>query len=188
MRFARLAVGACAVAALAGCTAAPAISHSADTAVETTPPSAGGAAPSVRQDAQVPLSATLAPFGSEHTWGNGLAVTISAPKSLTPSDTAFPRAGRMAVFTVVVLNGTSTVYRPPQLAVRAVADGRPAQEVLDAVQGLNGVASAVQELPPERDATLTLAFAVPDEPVRMRLTVQPGGGGSETMAIFEGTA
>jgi hypothetical protein len=105
-----------------------------------------------------------------------------------PSETAIPKAGRTAVFTITVYNGSKAPYRPSQLSVRATTDGEPAAELVDSVQGLNGLAAAVAELPPGRDTQLQLAFAVPESPVRVQLTIQPGGQGQDAPTVFEGQA
>lgn len=178
MRFARLAVGACLAVTVAGCTPPPAVTGTSD----------AGTSHASSAKREVPLSAAFTPFGAQRVWASGLAITVSPPKSLRPSDTAFPKASRSAVFVVTINNNTRATIRPPQLAVRATAEGKTAQEVLDSVQGLNGVAAAINELPPGKDTTVTLAFAVPEAPVRMQLTVQLNSSGQEPTAVFEGQA
>lgn len=185
MKFARLVVGVSLTLALAGCADHPEFTGPAE------PTNAGmrdTEAPSLRQGSDAPMASPFTAFGAQRVWSNGLSITIAQPRSLKPSETAFPQAPRAAVFVVTILNGTKSDYRPAQLTVRALADGKAVQEVLDSVQGLNGVASAVNELPPGRDTTLTLAFAVPAEDVRMQLTVEPNGTGQEPSATFEGQA
>jgi hypothetical protein len=182
VKFAKLAVGICLTTALAGCAGAPdLVSAPAAQARET---------PSVRQGgvADAPSIAPYTAFGAQHVWTTGLSITIAQPKSLEPSDTAFPQAPRMAVFTVTITNGSKTEYRPTQLSIRALTDGKASQEIIDSVQGLNGVTTAVRELPPGRDTTITLAFAAPKDPVRMQLVVEPNGAGQEPSATFEGQA
>jgi hypothetical protein len=56
------------------------------------------------------------------------------------------------------------------------------------VQGLNGIAAAVTELEPGAETVLTLAFAVPADPVRLQLVVEPNGANQEPSAWFEGIA
>lgn len=184
MKFARLVVGVSLTLALAGCADHPELTGPAE------PANAGLAteAPSVRQGSDAPMASPFTAFGAQRAWSNGLSITISQPRSLKPSDTAFPQAPRAAVFVVTIVNGTKSGYRPAQLTVRALAGGKPAQELMDSVQGLNGVAAAINELPPGRDTTLTLAFAVPLDAVRMQLTVEPNGSGQEPSATFEGQA
>jgi hypothetical protein len=182
VKFAKLAVGICLTLAVAGCAGAPHLVNA--------PAAEAGETPSVQQGgvAEAPSSSPYTAFGAQHVWTTGLSITIAQPKSLQPSDTAFPQAPRIAVFTVTITNGSKSEYRPTQLSVRALIDGQASQEVIDSVQGLNGIATAVQELPPGRDITVTLAFVAPKEPVRMRLVVEPNGAGQEPSATFEGQA
>jgi hypothetical protein len=177
VKFAKLAVGICLTLAVAGCADTPDLVGMTVSAPETPALRHGGAA-------DAPYTA----FGVQKVWTNGLSITISQARSLQPSETAFPQAPRMAVFVVTIMNGTKAEYRPSQLSIRALAAGKPAQEVLDSVQGLNGIAAAVRELPPGRDTTVTLAFAVPAEAVKMLLTIEPNGADQEPSATFEGQA
>ena len=121
-------------------------------------------------------------------WASGLSVVVSAPRSLAPSETAIPPAKRTAVFTITVYNGSKASYRPSQLVVRATVNDSPVPELVDSVQGLNGLAGAVAELPPGRDTQLQVAFAVSEQPVQIQLTVQPGGQGQDVATVFEGQA
>src|SRR5437899_1509005 len=80
-------------------------------------------------------------FGHTHTWDGGLSVTISAPRSLTPSDMAFPQSPRVAVFELTIDNRTTESYRPALLNVKATTGDRVLDEVVDPAQGLNGIIS-----------------------------------------------
>ncbi|RKT52908.1 hypothetical protein [Saccharothrix australiensis] len=180
MKFAGLAVGLCLAVALAGCADHSGLSD----ASVLEPPSSTRAKP----DQAPPAAAPATAFGTQRRWPNGLAVTVSPARSLKPSDTSFPRAPRTAVFALTVANSAKTAYRTSQLAVRATVGGEPVAEVLDSVQGLNGLAGAVTEIAPGGDTVLTLAFAVPEEPVRLHLVVEPSGAGQEPSATFEGLA
>jgi hypothetical protein len=182
VKFAKLAVGICLSMAVAGCAGAPdLVSAPAAQAKETPALRAGGVA-------DAPSAPPYTAFGTQHVWTTGLSVTIGQPRSLQPSETAFPQTPRTAVFTVTITNGSKSEYHPAQLAVHAVVDGKPAQEVIDSVQGLNGIGAAVRELPPGRDTTVTLAFAVPKEAVHLQLTVEPNSTDQEPSATFEGQA
>lgn len=176
MKFARLAVGVCLGLAMAGC---------ADPSDISTPPGPSAVA---EQRAEELSSSSFTAFGAQRVWANGMAVTVSAPRSLRPSDASFPQAPRTAVFTLTVVNGTKTVYRTSQLSVRALVDGRPVAEVRDSVQGLNGVGAAVSEVAPGAETVLTMAFAVPADPVRLQLVVEPNGANQDPSATFEGVA
>ncbi|WP_434449548.1 hypothetical protein [Lentzea sp. E54] len=175
MKFAKSAAGLCLLLAVAGC-AGPsvAVTPNEDLTVE--------------QRSETPSASDAAAFGSQRVWASGLSVVVSAPRSLAPSETAIPPAKRTAVFTITVYNGSKVSYHPSQFSVRATADGAPAAELVDSVQGLNGLAAAVAELPPGRDTRLQLAFAVPEQAVEMRLTIQPGGQGQDAATVFKGQA
>ncbi|SES12584.1 hypothetical protein SAMN05216188_122129 [Lentzea xinjiangensis] len=175
MKFAESAAGLCLLLAVAGC-AGPSVAVAPDENL------------TVEQRAETPNSSGAAPFGTQRVWASGLSVVVSAPRSLAPSETAIPPAKRSAVFTITVYNGSKASYLPSQLSVRATADGSPAAELVDSVQGLNGLAAAVAEVPPGRDTQFQLAFAVSELPVRVQLTIQPGGQGQDAATVFEGQA
>jgi hypothetical protein len=175
VKFAKSAAGLCLLLAVAGC-AGPGVAVTPDENL------------TVEQRAETPSASGAAAFGTQRVWASGLSVVVSAPRSLAPSATAIPPAKRTAVFTITVYNGSKTSYRPSQLAVRATADDSPASELVDSIQGLNGLAGAVAELPPGRDTQLQVAFAVSELPVQMRLTIQPGGQGQDVATVFEGQA
>ena len=176
MKFARLAAGVCLGLAMAGC---------ADPSDISTPSEPSAVA---EQRGEELSSSSFTSFGAQRVWGNGMAVTVSAPTSLKPSDTSFPKSPRTAVFTLTVVNGTETAYRTSQLSVRALVAGRPVAEVRDSVQGLNGVGAAVNEVAPGAETVLTMAFAVPADPVRLQLVVEPNGANQDPSATFEGVA
>ncbi|WP_158846471.1 hypothetical protein [Saccharothrix deserti] len=176
MKIARLAAGVCLGLAMAGC------ADRSDISTPTAPSAV------VEQGADASSASAFTAFGTQRVWANGMAVTVSPPSSLKPSDTSFPQSPRTAVFTLTLVNGTKTAYRTSQLAVRAVVDGVPAAEVRDSVQGLNGIAAAVTEVAPGAETVLTLAFAVPADPVRLQLVIEPNGTNQEPTATFEGIA
>jgi len=175
VKFAKSAVGLCLLLAVAGC-AGPSVAVTPDENL------------TVEQRAETPSASGAAAFGTQRVWASGLSVVLSAPRSLAPSETAIPPAKRTAVFTVTVYNGSKAAYRPSQLSVRATINGDPAPELIDAVQGLNGLAATVAEVPPGRDTQFQLAFAVPETAVQLQLTVQPGGQGQDVATLFEGQA
>jgi len=180
VRFAGLAVGLCLAVASAGCAEHSALS-------DTSVPGTASSAAAEPNDAP-PAAAPYAAFGSQRVWPDGLSVGVSQARSLKPSDTSFPKAPRTAVFVLTVVNGTPSAYRTSELAVHATVGGEPAAEVLDSVQGLNGLGAAVDEVPPGGETMLTLAFAVPEDPVRLRLVVEPHGSAQGAITTFEGVA
>jgi hypothetical protein len=175
VRIVRLVGAVCLAALLAGCGTAggPQLS-----AVESS------ANPTVGQ-ATRPLDAA---FGDRRTWPNGLAITISQPRSQQPSSTAYPQAARAAVFELTIENGTTLTYKPSQLAVKATIGGQPAQEVVDPAQGLGGYVAAQEDLAPGRTVQLTVAFAVPEQPTDLRILVRPDVVDGAPAAAFAGTA
>ena len=175
MKFAKSAAGLCLLLAVAGC-AGPSVAVTTDENL------------TVEQRAETPSASGAAAFGTQRVWASGLSVVVSAPRSMAPSETAIPPAKRTAVFTITVYNGSKAFYRPSQLSVRATANGDPVPELVDSVQGLNGLAAAVAELPPGRDTQIQLAFAVSEQPVQIQLSIQPGGHGQDAATLFEGQA
>lgn len=175
VKFAGLAACACLALALVGCGTEPEVSSAPQAPAQAAATESQGAA-------------AESPFGTERVWSNGLSITVSEPKSLRPSETSYPPSARTAVFTLTVSNGSTSSYRTNQLAVRAQQGGEPIAEIMDSVQGLNGMASAMAEVPPGSEAVVTLAYAVPSQPVRVRLVVEPNGADQEPVATFGGNA
>ncbi|AHH94638.1 hypothetical protein GCM10010174_54140 [Kutzneria viridogrisea] len=182
MRIVRLVVAGCAAALLTGCAATATTQLSAVESSET--PLVAG-----RQSSAAPHAAGMySAFGEQHTWNSGLVVTISAPRSIKPSGSAYPQAARAAVFELTIDNGTASPYKPSQLTVRALLGNSATQEVVDTAQGLNGFVAAAQDIPPGKSAKLTLAFAMPKQPTSLRVVVQPDVSGAAPSASFQGTA
>ena len=131
-----------------------------------------------------------AKFGESRTTGDSLVVTISAPKPFVPGDTAYPAAPRAAAFEIALDNQGSRNYRPAQLVVRAATqDGKPVVPLVDTAQGYTGVIAAGSDvLAPGRSTRLTVAFALPADPVDLVVTVQPTAAASGMPAEFEGMA
>jgi hypothetical protein len=124
--------------------------------------------------------------GGRHTLTGGLAVTVSAPKAFTPTETASPHAPRAVAFELTIDNEGSDVYRPAQLAVTATSNGVAALQVIDSTQGYTGIVGA-DDLPPGKHLRVAVAFAIPKEPAEVTLRIQPNaadGGGS---TLFQGT-
>jgi hypothetical protein len=125
-------------------------------------------------------------FGEAQFWEKGLSITVSTPRSLTPSDNAFPQSPRAVVFEVTIDNRTTDIYKPALLVVKATANGQSAAEIVDPAQGLNGIVSGAQDVPPGKTLKLTVAFAVPAASAKMELTVQPDGGIRYSTHRYEG--
>ncbi|TCO62528.1 hypothetical protein [Actinocrispum wychmicini] len=176
MRTVGLAAAACVLLALAsGCGAD--VMHSAS-ATEVAPVAAPPAA----------ISDQPGRFGDRRDAGDSLMVTVSAPRSFVPGETAYPQAPRAAAFEIALENQSNRLYRPSQLVVNvATADGKPVVPLVDAAQGYPGVIGS-EPLAPTKSTRLTLAFALPADPVALVVTVQPSAATLTLPAEFEGTA
>jgi hypothetical protein len=134
------------------------------------------------------VSGQPAKFGDRRDTGDSLLVTVSQPKSFTPGDTAMPRAARGAAFEFAVENQGTRLYRPSQLVIRvATVDGKPVRALVDNAQGYTGVIGS-EVLTPGKSTRLTLAFALPADPVDLVVTVLPTAAALTQPAEFEGTA
>ncbi len=115
-------------------------------------------------------------FGAApHRFATGVTIAVSAPKSFRPSASAYPQSPRAVAFGIEVTNAGDAAYRLSGLSVTGEVDGesQSVKQVVDAVQGYNGVADAGKDVAPGRSVRLNLAFAVPDKPVRLRVQVRP---------------
>src|SRR5262249_30419624 len=110
---------------------------------------------------------------NQRTWDNGLSVTVSAPKSFTPTDSALPRSPRAVAFDLIIKNGSATLNRPAQRSISAMVDGTAAPQIVDSTQGYTGFVGATDEVPPGQTARVTVAFALPSERAGLQLTVRP---------------
>jgi hypothetical protein len=134
------------------------------------------------------MSGRPAKFGDRRDAGDSLVVTVSQPKSFTPGDTSVPRAARGAAFEFALENQGTRLYRPSQLVVRvATVDGKPVQALVDNAQGYTGAIGS-EVLTPGKSTRLTLAFALPADPVDLVVTVLPSAAAQTEPAEFEGTA
>ncbi|PRX49286.1 hypothetical protein B0I33_103320 [Prauserella shujinwangii] len=131
-------------------------------------------------------SGTIAEFGSDYRFTSGLVVTVSPPKSFQPSPSAYPQSERAAAFGIAVYNRGEQPYRLSKLSVTATIDDQATKQVVDATQGYNGIVDADQDVLPGQTVRLTLAFAVPAEPTRMRLSLRPDSAASRT-AVYSGS-
>ncbi|GAB3714008.1 hypothetical protein GCM10027598_21810 [Amycolatopsis oliviviridis] len=114
-------------------------------------------------------------FGAPHRFPTGVTIAVSAPKSFRPSASAYPQSPRAVAFGIEVTNAGDGTYRLSGLSVTGEVDGETAsvKQVVDPTQGYNGIADADKDVVPGRSVHLTLAFAVPDKPVKLRLQVRP---------------
>jgi hypothetical protein len=114
-------------------------------------------------------------FGSPHRFPTGVTISVSPPMSFRPSASAYPQSPRAAAFGLEVVNAGETTYRLSGLAVTAeiVGGSTAVKQVVDAVQGYNGIADAGKDVPPGRSVRLDLAFALPEDQVELRLRLRP---------------
>jgi hypothetical protein len=178
-----LAVAACALVALATGCAAGVMNSASATGVSPV------AAPTRSAEAPAAIADRPANFGERQPSGDSLLVTLLAPKSFVPAETAYPRAARAVAFEIGIENQGSRTYRPTQLRVTVVLpDGRSADPVVDKAQGYAGGVSSDIEVPPGKSTKVTLAFAMPPEPVEVLVIVQPDVAAAGARAEFEGVA
>jgi hypothetical protein len=172
--IARLAVAACALLVLAGCgagrkaeTAAPQRTQSPTVAAERS------SYPAVDEEVRTSI-------------GKDVVLITSAPKTFTPTDTAYPRVTRAIAIDVVIDNGGEIAFRPAQLSFVATVDGAPAEQVIDSTQGYNGVSSATDEIPPSQTLRFTVAFGVPERSCSVRVTVRPDSAAPAAIELYDG--
>ena len=177
MNRVRLAAAGCALLLSAACTAGP----SADDARPIDPLTASTSRTAPRSPAPTTRLANQKPLD------NGLTVTVSTPKSFTPTEAAYPHTPRAVAFDMIIENGSGTVYRPAQLAVSALVNGEDAAQVVDSTQGYTGFVGATDEVPPGQNVRVTVAFAVPMDRANLRLVVQPDAAEGHRFTVFEGT-
>ena len=126
-------------------------------------------------------------LANQRTWDNGLSITVSAPKAFTPTDAALPRSPRAVAFDLIIANGSTTVYRPAQLSIIAMVDGKAAPQIVDSTQGYTGFVGATDEVQPGQSARVTVAFALPEEHAGLRLTVRPDATTGQRVTVFDGS-
>lgn len=173
MPIARLAVAVCALLVLAGC----GIGHSSE--AEPPKPNATPTAAAERSDYR-------APDGVRKSIGNDVVLTASAPKSFTPTDTAFPRVTRAIAVDLTIDNGGTIAFRPAQLVFVATVDGAAAEQVIDSTQGYTGVSGATEEIAPSQSLSFAVAFGVPDETCSVKVEVRPDTPGATAIELYDG--
>ncbi|MFL6144700.1 MAG: hypothetical protein ACJ72N_22905 [Labedaea sp.] len=117
---------------------------------------------------------------------HGLVVTVSPPRSFTPTDTAYPRSPRAAAFDLLIDNEGAEVYQPSQLSVSATCNGDTALQVIDSTQGYTGLIGATKDVPPGGHLRITVAFAVPPDWAEVALLVQPDAQRGGRVTMYEG--
>lgn len=175
MNKVRLAAAACGLLLLAGCGAGP----YSDAAPELQPLSARSSSPTAR-----PADPSTRP-DDRRVVMNGLAITVSPPKSFTPTHSAYPRTPRAVAFEMTIDNEGTDTYQPSQLAITATCNGNVTQQVIDSTQGYTGLV-ATEEVRPGERVRLALAFAVPEQRTGIELVVQPRAVEGGSFTLFTG--
>lgn len=177
MLLVRLAVAACVLLVVTACGAGSAATDDVALSLRTASPTAAAERSDYRSSEE-PAGTPL---------GNGVTLMVSAPRSFTPTDTAYPRAERAVVFDMVIKNGGNTVYRPAQLSFVAMVDGVEAEQVIDSTQGYTGVVGAIDEVLPNQELRFAVAFGVPVEPSPVQVEVRPDTVRTDAIPIYDGT-
>jgi hypothetical protein len=134
-----------------------------------------------------PAGTSPAAFGERRSIPGGLVIEVSEPKSITPSDTAYPASKRAVAFEITVTNEGNDEFRTDRFQVSATTDGHTARQVVDSTQGYAGSGDMPPVLAPGKAAHVTIAFAAPTEPVAVELRVEPADVSGGT-ADFAGQA
>jgi hypothetical protein len=171
----RLAVAACVLLVLTACGAGR---HSDEISQSVRTPSPTAAAE---------RSEYMEKDGITRSLGDDITLSVSAPTSFTPTDTAYPRTARAVAFELVIDNKSDTVYRPAQLSFVATADGETTDQVIDSTQGYTGVVGAIDQVLPNDTLRFAVAFGVPDRPCAVRVAVRPASSATSAIPIFDGT-
>ncbi|WP_034274118.1 hypothetical protein [Haloechinothrix halophila] len=164
---------ACALLAgvVAGATACESAEGDAAEDSTSASPSSDGPAPGTGEQA----------FGDRFTFLNGLSVTVSRPKSFTPSDTAYPDSPRAVAFEIVIQNGTEWPYHLSDLSITTWIGGDQSPELIDTTQGYNGIVDIDAEVPVARKTRMTLAYAADRDADAVRLRIRPKPDASATV-------
>ena len=125
-------------------------------------------------------------FGGQYRFGDGITISVAAPKSFQPSTSAYPRSDRGVAFDITIRNDGDQSYQLSGLSVSATIGGTTAKQLVDSTQGYSGIVDAGKDVPPSRDVRVTLAFAVPDQPCEMRLSLRPSAN-TPVIAIYSGS-
>lgn len=175
MPVVRLAVAACVLLVLTAC--------GAGVSTEDLQQSMHTPSPTVA----APRSDYMARDGMRMELADEITLSVAAPTSFTPTDTAYPPAARAVAFELVIDNQSDTVYRPAQLQFVATADGSGADQIIDSTQGYTGVVGAIDEVLPRQTLRFAIAFGVPDRPCVVRVAVRPESSAVSAVPIFDGT-
>lgn len=151
------------------------------------PPTVITQAAAESDESDVPAAGTSPAAFGERRALKTLVIEVSAPKSITPSDTAYPASKRAVAFEITVTNEGADEFRTDRFQVGATTDGHTARQVVDSTQGYTGSVDMPPVLAPGKAAHVTIAFAAPTSPVAVELRIEPADVGGGT-ADFAGQA
>lgn len=158
---------------LGGCGADP-----SPPAPDATPDPGGSSAPASTPSSSKPEPAstpTGEPWG-EHTWSNGLKVTVLGGEECVPSDLAHPKGIKRAILiTIRATNTTAEPYEPgmPLLGVGAKVDGAKTDQVADFTGPCESNVIDFDGLGPNEEQDITIAFAIPEEGGTLTFEIWP---------------
>lgn len=147
-------------------------------------PDADGGSPAVQA---VAPQQQIVGFGEQYRFNDGITVSVSAPKSFRPSVSAYPHSARAVAFELTIRNDSDQPYKLSGLIVSATVAGGAAKQVVDSTQGYSGIVDAGKDVQPAHDVQVTLAFAVPNQPAEMSLSLRPTAS-SSAVAVYRGSA
>lgn len=126
-------------------------------------------------------------FGGQYRFRDGVTIVVSTPKSFRPSGSAYPHSERAVAFEISIRNDGNQPYQLSGLSVSATVAGTAAKQLVDSTLGYIGIVDADKDVPPNRNAQILVAFAVPDQPTPLRLSVRPSKT-SPLSAVYSGSA
>jgi hypothetical protein len=122
-------------------------------------------------------------FGEYFEFASGVVVTVSTPRPFRPSTTASPSTDRAIAVELFLRNDSASPYQLSGMSVTATAAGEPLKQVHDAAKGFGGIVDASAYVQPAQALRLRMAFAVPDEPSEIRLSVRPDPSHDDTVCF-----
>lgn len=124
-------------------------------------------------------------FGQPYTFPSGLSITVSRPKSFTPSKTAYPSAPRAIGFEISIKNGTDQPYTLSEISITAAVDGELSPEMIDSTQGYNGIVDLGTQVSVNHKIRLTLAYVAKPNVGSIYLRLRPHRNDATT-AVYVG--
>lgn len=173
------------LAGIAGCGAAAegGAVHGADNAMSAESAESAGA--TVSSGAAERSGPSERAFGQPYTFPSGLSITVSRPKSFTPSKTAYPSAPRAIGFEITIKNGTEQPYTLSEISITATVDGELSPEMIDSTQGYNGIVDLGTQVSVNHKIRLTLAYVAKPDVASIYLRLRPHRN-DPTTAVYVG--